>query len=628
MIDFIQSQLIFYVAIAGILFLPGYLLLWAIFGKGKLGSLEKLVASFGLSITLLNFLLFVFSKIGIRLTAMPIILGIVGILIVCGLIYFYKNANKAEKADDADKLFNFSKKQFALILIFLFLTFLIKTAYLSNSVIPTATDMGHHMYWAKMMSLTGSLSTYDGMPDFIIGEHTIFSVLNILSGVNFFSAFPIVILYLVNIFSILAVFILTLRIFNNKNVAILSLLFLGIIYAVSSPQAKFVSGGVIGNVLGNYFLPIIFYFYFRAFKFLSNKEILRQAQDEKNSKAFLSLAIFLTFGMFYTHHLTSFVFLFSFLFLIIFFLIVNYANLEEVWKKTWRVVFSWEVLATLAICLLFFFFIFTPTYVSGKAVDTAVGSPVKSTRTGLSLENINSTVGDPRMALGIVGLIFLGIFYQKRNFGYAIVVAWPVMIFSMSVKPGWLFVDIPSNRIGNYLTYPIAILCAYGFWTVFKNLKINNLVRVGYFLLIIFVFSWGFRDSATLFKQSASSSELTQTFEASAYLAQSLGAEDKILKDHNYLTADAWIKLFFMRGYRFPESRGYFKRYEDPTNPREMCTLYMISEPASENGKKCFAESGTNFLMINPIYDSGQFMKTNNFDWVYAGEKIGIFYKK
>jgi len=261
-------------------------------------------------------------------------------------------------------------------------------------------------------------------------------------------------------------------------------------------------------------------------------------------------------------------------------------------------------------------------------VDTAIGSPVKSTRTGLSLEKVRSTVGDPRMALGIIGLVLLGIFYKKRNLGYSIVGAWTVMIFIMSTKPGWLFVDIPSNRIGSYLTYPIAILSAYGFYMVLKNIKINNLVRASYFILIVFALTWGLREAGSSLKKVPSSSEVVQTFSAAQYLADRSDDTDKVLKDHNYLVGDAWVKVFFMRGYRYPLSRSYFKRYDDPIKPREMCTLYMISEPASDNGEKCFSETGVNFLMVNPEFDSGQFMKDDNFDWVYASPELGIFYKK
>jgi len=45
------------------------------------------------------------------------------------------------------------------------------------------------------------------------------------------------------------------------------LLFLGVLFAVTAPQAKYVSGGVMGNIFGNFFMPLAFYFYYRGFQF-------------------------------------------------------------------------------------------------------------------------------------------------------------------------------------------------------------------------------------------------------------------------------------------------------------------------------------------------------------------------
>ena len=195
--------------------------------------------------------------------------------------------------------------------------------------------MGHHNYWAKEMSETHKLPVYEGMPDFIIGEHIALSEINMLSGKSFFSAFPVIFLLLINLLSILTVFVLTLRVFKNKNIAILLILFLGVLFAVSSPQAKFVSGGVMGNILGNLLMPMAFYFYLRASELLNYDTV-----SLFDSRKFLSLGIFSTFGLFYTHHLTAFIFLFIFSFLIVVFLILNYKDLKNIFGKIFDLVFS------------------------------------------------------------------------------------------------------------------------------------------------------------------------------------------------------------------------------------------------------------------------------------------------
>ncbi|MCX6763754.1 MAG: hypothetical protein NTZ97_03435 [Candidatus Moranbacteria bacterium] len=81
-----------------------------------------------------------------------------------------------------------------------------------------------------------------------------------------------------------------------------------------------------------------------------------------------------------------------------------------------------------------------------------------------------------------------------------------------------------------------------------------------------------------------------------------------------------------MRGYKYPESRSYFKRYDE--NTRDNCTLVMISNPGSDEAKNCFNEFGTNFIVVNPKFDSGQFRKFSNFNQIYTGNDIAVFYRK
>ncbi len=630
MLQYILNQILFFITLGFVLFLPGYFLLLAVFGKSQIITvLEKFILSFGLSIISVDFIFFIFSKAHLAITLPSSLLGIALFSTACLGIYKFKTSNTgiaASLKNHDDKLFNFSKNQFILILLLLFLTVFIKVAYLSDTVYPTATDMGHHMYWAKWMVENHALPTYDGMPDFIIGEHIIFGVIALLSGASFFSAFPIIVLLLINLISILTVFILVLRLTKQKNIAILTLLFLGVLYAISSPQAKFVSGGVVGNIIGNLFLPLTFYFYYRAFSFFEQDRL-----PDNSSRTFLALAVFSTFGLFYTHHLTAFIFLFITALFLLIFLAFNFSRLKKVFRAIFRVVLSPPVLITFALGLIFFFFVFTPTYISGSAVGTAVGEPSKDTRAGLTIANLRASIGEARIAFGFVGMILLAWTLRRRSFGHILLFSWAAMILIMSTLPNLLMVNLPSSRIGNYLSYPLAILSAYAVYFVFtlsKNKKFPLLVLVGFVTLLAFVFVDGLKDSAMAFKKKENLSPIAQTFNASDYLSQNTTASDMLLKDHNYITADSWIKLFLMRGYKYPLSRGYFKRYDDTTKPREMCTLQMIASPASPEAQTCFQETGTNFIMVNPTSDSAQFKKLSNFDQVYSASQINIYYRK
>lgn len=699
MLPAIYSQILFYLSIALTMFLPGYFLLLTIFRKDEtqISHLERFVFSFGLGLIVTDFIAFAFSKLHISITATSSVSGSLIFCAVCFAIYKFNQKNSSGSSPkeeyhlplysggdvssnlETEGVFSFSKNQSILIFLFLFLTIFIKTAYLSGTVAPTTTDMGHHTYWVKTIVESGQLPTYDGMPDFIIGEHVVLGEMAMINGLSFFSAFPVVFLFLINLLSILMVFLLTLRIFKSKNIAILTLLFLGVLFAVSSPQAKFVSGGVMGNIMGNFLMPLAFYFYYRAMEFwekennplplysggdarraegLQNetfkssppvlrgrcRDVLVETEGVANARAFLSLAIFTTFGLFYTHHLTAFIFLFVLTLLIPFFLIINFKESKEILTRTFKLIFSVPVMATFFTGLIFFFFVFTPNYVKTSAVGSAVGAPSKSTREGLTIDNIKNSVGEVRLALGFIGLIFLFIYYRRKNFGLAIVSAWTVMLFIMSCAPHLLFVNLPSTRIGNYLSYPLSILSAYALYAIFnahdpifkkfksfnatQNLIPLKFLRSAFLLLAIFVFATGLKDSADAFKKSPNFTPTLETFNASNYLKQVSAESDIILKDHNYLSGDTWMKLFFMRGYTYPLSRGYFKRYEDETKPREMCTLYMISNPNSSDANNCFSETGTKYLMVNPQYDSSQFTKLKNFDEIYNSGGVAIYYRK
>lgn len=648
MFEFIYNQLLFYIAIILVLFLPGYFLLLALFRKTKsFSALEKFVISFGLSIISIDFLMLLLGKSGIAITRLSVLSAILVFILICRAVkYALDSSRKTPESVSEEKIdaqFSFSKNQAVLIILLLFLTIFIKTAYLADSIFPTATDLGHHMYWSKLISQTGEIPVYQEkdiievggkyeisqpqkIADFIVGEHLIFSAVNLISGKDFISAFPSLILFLVNIMGILAMFVLALRLFENypygKNAAILALFLLGPLYAISSPQVKFVSGGVVGNIIGNFFIPLALYFYFRAF------------QEKK--PIFLSTALLVTAGLFYTHHLSSFIFIFIAVFALAIFLFFNIKNIFS-YLQSWRkIILSPSVIIVLAAIFIFLFFIYTPSYIETKAVETAVGGPSKSTRAGLTFTQLKFTVGEARMALGLFGLLLLFFNKKRKSYPHAFLAGWLVSLFAMSLKPQWLYLDLPSGRIANYLSYPLAIAGAFALAWLFhkaknsesKNYYLNPKIFFGFCVLIFsFIAASGFYDNSQSLVKNDNSLPALQTFHAAGYLAKKTESTDVVLKDHNYIVADSWIKLFFMRDYNFPLSRGFFKRYEDTAKEREKCTFWMISAPNMAEGKKCFADTGVNFVMVNPKFDGPQFIKSGNFWQIYSNEEISIYYK-
>lgn len=643
MLNFVFNQIIFYASLAVLFFLPGYFLLLAIFGKnGKLSLLERFVISSGLSIVAIDFLMLFLNCLKISLTRSSILLGVALFITICYAIYkLFRKENTGEE----NKVFNFSAQQVFLVILLIFLTIFIKTAYLKYNVMPATTDLGHHMYWAKTIVQNGNIPNYEmsdivasgdnysiGQPkpisDFIIGEHLPFAAISLVTGLNVISYFPVVFLYLINLLSILAIFIFALRLFEDhpqgKNIAILSLFFIGPLFAVAPPQAKYVAGGVIGNLIGNLLLPLSFYFFYRSLK-------------ERDTKMLFS-GLVLAMGLFYTHHLTGLIFLLSLILILLAIIVLHFKEIKNIFYVWIKMIFSPPILAFCIFSAVFVLVVYTPTYLTNRAVSTVVGGPVKIEHQGLALGEFKFTVGELRAALGIIGLaIFLLLalkIFKRKSYSEIFLAAWVFLLILISLKPGWTGLSIPSARIANYSVYPLAIIAAFACVSML-NYLINK--KDDYFvdrklllpvliLMAAFFITSGFYDNAQYAARSVDAQKTVQTFQASQYLASKTGAKDQIVADHIYIPADSWIKLFFMRGYNFPLYRANLDRYANGIDKQEQCTLQMISTPTSLDSQKCYHDLSIDYVMVDKI-DGPQFEKSTDFQKIYSDGEISIFYR-
>lgn len=640
MSSFLTSQILFYLAIAVVFFIPGFLLLKALRFSEHFSSLEFFIVSFAASIGITDFLMIILGRSGLGITRMSLLFSMTILSASCAGIILYgrKKNQKIQKSKDD----NFSKRSLIAVLLLIFLTIFIKTLYLGDSIAPTSTDLGHHMYWSKQIAVTGELPIYEKtniqedftisqpetMADFIIGEHLLFAAIAIISGVNFVSAFPSLILLLIHVMSVLAVFILVRETFkkseNRDAIAMTALFLIGPLYALASPQAKYVSGGVIGNIIGNFFIPLSIFLFVKAF-------------SEKKPKI-LALAIFSMLTLAYTHHLSTFIFLFVSLFTMIAFIMLNCKTLWQDMKDVLKMFISPEVISMLILGIISVFFLYVPTYMNKEAVDVAVGTPIKSTRIGLTMEQLRVTAGEARFVFAFLGIILLLFARHLGKYNQAFMVGWLAAIMMMSLKPQWLFVDIPTNRIASYVVFPTAAISAFMLVSVFHAIKDserskgylkNSFLLVTFFAFLVFISVDGMRDNShTLNPDPMKTIKRSgETYAASQYLSRHVSESDMVLKDHNYLSGDSWIKLFFMRGYSYPLSRGYFKRYEDELKPREQCTNLMISLPKSDGADKCYEGTKTNFIMVNPNNDGAQFKRIKNFWQIYSSDETAVFYK-
>jgi hypothetical protein len=677
--EFFLQQIFFLASLALLLFFPGLLLLRA-FGKESFTPLELFVFSVPTSLAAVNFLMIALGKAGVPLTARNILaslaaLGVAAVLADPNLrsriasISKRKSADEKAEASKENPVRNaFSRQEGLLVVVLFALTVIIKSVYLSQAILPTATDLGHHMYWSKLVAETGRLPEYvernivekDGayvldrpepIDDFIIGEHLVFAAISIISGTGFVSAFPALVLFLANVMGTLAVFLFVLRAAGKDRegdegpgtAALIALFLLGPLYTLASPQAKFVSGGVVGNVFGNLFIPALLYCYWRAFR--------------EHSSRFLTLAFFLTFGLAYIHHLSTLVFLFVACFSAAAFLVLNFAGAKVRFARLARLFASPGPLAFAAAAGLFFFFVLAPSYADPKSVDTALGSPSKATRAGLTFLQLTQSNGEGRMGLGLAGLGLLGLAGWRRfgkkphetsrggafedGYADAFFFGWGFALLLMSLRPQWLLLDIPSNRISSYSVFPFAVLASLALARLFAGRRTRNgrpggtetalprsLATAVFVVLFTLLAVGGFSDNARSLLARGKDQEAVQTFRVSQYLAAKRLPDDLILKDHNYITADSWMKLFFMEGYTYPLSRGYFQRYEDAVNQREQCTLWMIAIPNTPRGEQCFDQTGVNVLVVNPHFDNAQFRKAVAFSLVYVSNDVAAYVRE
>ncbi|MEN8252089.1 MAG: DUF6541 family protein, partial [Patescibacteria group bacterium] len=409
---FLLEQLFFIAITFLLLIIPGWFFLCALFDRSQFTLIEKFVLSVPVSFSLITLSIIGINALGITLSKQNILLTL-SVLISLFLIFTFFKKHKTSHSDSA--IFIFSKKQTVLITLLIVFTIVIKTIFLINTVFPTATDLGHHMFWVEKITQEQTLPTYqkieidpqtntftepEHIADFIVGEHIIFAVIKTFTNQSVISTFPSLVLFVVNIFTVLMIFILTRRLFARyrygAHITILTLLFIGPLWAISGAQAKFVSGGVIGNLLGNLLIPAILYFFYRAF--VSKKATL------------LIPAILLFTALAYTHHLSAFIFGYIFIFSLISFVILNRNGLTE-YKKLFSLLKNPYIIPLLLIVFASLFILAPPSYLNKEAISTSVGAPSKSTRTGVPLTQLMYMLGEARFVLGFIGLFIITIFY-------------------------------------------------------------------------------------------------------------------------------------------------------------------------------------------------------------------------
>ncbi len=658
MSEFIQEQIIFILTVFGFLIVPGLLFLSAFFARNQFALVEKFILSVPIGFSLTTLIIIVIDHFNVSLTSPHILMMYAGMIIPLFIASFFSRKKTTRVHAD---IFSFSTIQMLAIVFLIFLTIFIKSAFLINTVFPTATDLGHHLYWVEKISVDHALPSYqkieintDSEPihlteptkiaDFIVGEHIFLGLLAIMTNLSVVSSFPSLFLLVINIFTALMLFVLVRRICERHPrgalIAILTLLIIGPLWAISGAQAKFVSGGVIGNLIGNLLIPTIIYFFYRAF-------------TEKRSLLLIP-AIILIVTLAYTHHLSTLIFGYVFIFSLLVFIILQ-KNRWSAYAPIFALLKNYYIIPLIIILLTLLFVIAPPSYLDQSTIAETVGAPSKSSRIGTPFANLFTMLGEARVTFGVIGLFIITTIASKKYiftknirpnilpiniFGCAFFIGWATSLLLMSLAPHLLYINIISSRIATYNIFPLAIMTAFTLvWFMDQATKRHatislphRTISLTFLLVFIFICTTGLRDNATSMNAAPQTNSALQTFHAGNYASKAF--KNKIsdgnfwmVKDHNYITSDTWLKIFFAYDYSFPLSRAFFSRYE--SNPdRETCTLDMISVPGSATAQECYNNLHIGAVLISTEQDAGQFLRNTQFSRIYQNDELSLFIRK
>lgn len=643
----IKQLFLFGLSILGTILIPGYFILKALDPRRALFSLlERFAIAFPLGLAVLDAWMLILNKGGIMIGVYSVWLPMIFLIILLRFVYAWRLGRGPLGPPEEEELFSFSPNQLRTILLIIFLAIFVRSIYLSANIFPLSTDLGHHMYWSQEIADSGRIPEYnkrdiivsDGryaisepepISDFIVGEHLPFAAILALTGIPATSFFPIIFLLIVDLSGLAVFFCLALRLFSNwstgRNMAIFALLLIAAIFSLSPPQAKYLAGGVVGNILGNLLFLTTAYFVVRYF-------------GEKRP-SLMTLALFSAMMLFFTHHLTGLILLLALILSIIVFGLVNLSRIGQLLREYGRPLLAWQILLFAVFAAFFVVWVYTPSYLKNTAVDKVVGEVTKEEHGGLTTQQFRYVVGEPRFALGLAGILvclwLVWRSFRERNnlnvFGPVLLLGWSAVILAISLIPQVIRINIPSARVANYGSYPLALIGGLVFFTAFgrNRSSLNRTLAISTVtILILFSLSSGFFDDGE-YRDKYSPTDTSQAFAirtASQYLAERIAPADWIVQDHINLRGDSWTKLYFKRDYNFPLFRALLVRYEN-NDRSEKCTLWMISDPTTPDSRRCFEELNVRYTLVDPRTDAAQFEKDSTFWKVFDTDKAVVFYR-
>mgnify|MGYP001035664523 CR=1 FL=1 len=640
-LSFFAEEIRFLAVAAGVLLVPGWVILRLVDRRGAVSALESVVISLGLSLGAAILIAIALSAlhIPIEIRSLAAVYGV----ILAGFVFLVRKYVPGRPSK------NSGSRAVSRAFLVVFLTAVaIKAVFFAQHPVPISTDLGHHTYWIEKIIVGGQLPVYEErdiimasspneqhrvseakpISDVIMGEHVPFAFVAILSGTPAISLSPAAILFLIHIATILAVYVLACRLFARseyrESVAVVAVFVAGVLFALDSPQMKYIVGGVVGNTLGNILIL--------------SAVLTLVISVVKRSRALLAVFVALVFTLAYTHHLSTLLFAISLFGMAALFLASDFKRFR---KEFLPMAVSLPTLLSLAAGVMLFFFLWPPSYIANRAAETVVGQSENEEHLGITLGDYLFAMGDVRMLLGLAGLLLLAVLawksdevFRKRRdarLAFVVIAGWTAPLLALVFFPSAIGIDIPTIRTANYTILPMAMASAVMIIWAFRRLREEPWgLRAAFpamFAVLFAVLSFGgLVDNAELLRRSDAPETARELHRAAAYLGKHYRDSDRtVLYDHISIEGGAWMKLYFLRDYNYPFYRAHLFRYDRADDRREKCTLWTISSPDSAEARKCFEDLRVGAIALGDAEEGKQFREHPEFTRVYDGRALGVY---
>ncbi|MFA6296307.1 MAG: DUF6541 family protein [Patescibacteria group bacterium] len=580
--------------------------------NGSIRLADRIILSFGLSFVMSPLIVFLSSKLGVKITLLSSAIEI-SLLIMIGLIILFVkefivsqsiyslrngfNKNFFSSAIIASKKVNFwqfVKNNLGAIILVLLIILLAFHFYYGifhhNYIVPPGDDPTRHMTEAKGIIEQGFTKAWEGSLDpplfhTLLALETFFTGQDVVTTTIFFVPFIFIISYL-------AFYFLVRKLFKNELIAIISLVLL--VFISRQPGNSYSTGTYL-----NLFAGLCLFLFGLAF--LKDLFLSKEINYKKIILCFLFFG-----GVFLTHSLSS-TYMILTLFLIAFLLLIlKFLSRFDSFKKHLKI-FENIYFKNFLILIFSLFVLILPLtyeYYSQIFLNSIIAQFQSAMSVNNQINDVSVTSEIPELAvswkaydnhLGVfifsLGLISIPFFFFKslQKAEKIIIISWAIALF---IGTRFSFFILP-NRFALDLALPLIVMIAYFFLTIGLFLRNKSYLALKIVLILILSFS-------TL-----------------NFIKDSTEYNQKVRLQDSDAKALSWIR-------NNTDQNAIILSYPKTLAMRSWGSyINLLTGRAVIDGSDCNDYKGECPWIFDPNSElSRSFYKKNNIEFVYAGKKV------